>query len=78
MEHMILRDEDGSTVMEGGWKKINTLRHYWVKNNAIFRLRARKDHAPPGRSEWALPSISEINIQSPDTLFSTNLQYTLQ
>lgn len=62
MEHMILRDEDGSTVMEGGWKKINTLRHYWVKNNAIFRLRARKDHAPPGRSEWALPSISELNI----------------
>ena len=54
MDHMILRDEDGSTVMEGGWKRINTLRHYYVEDGAMFRLRPRKDHAPPGRGVCGL------------------------
>ena len=48
-ERAILRDEDSSTVVEGGWKKINTLKHYWVKEGAIFRLIPRRDYAPPGR-----------------------------
>ena len=48
-ERAILRDEDASTVVEGGWKKINTLKHYWVKEGAIFRLIQRRDYAPPGR-----------------------------
>lgn len=46
-----MRDEDSSTVIEGGWKKINTLKHYWVKEGAIFKLVPRRDYAPPGRGK---------------------------
>ena len=50
-ERAILRDEDSSTVVEGGWKKLNTLKHYWVKEGATFRLVQRRDYAPPGRGK---------------------------
>ena len=46
-----MRDEDLSTVVEGGWKKLNTLKHYWVKEGATFRLVQRRDYAPPGRGK---------------------------
>lgn len=42
-ECLILRDEDGSNISEYGWRKINTLRHYWVTDKAIFRLVPRSD-----------------------------------
>ena len=48
----LLRDEDRSTQLEGGWKSINTLRHCRVVDGAHFRLVPRRDYAPPGRSEW--------------------------
>ena len=48
-ESTILRDEDHSTVVEGGWKRVNTLRHYWVQDGAMFRMKSRRDFAPPGR-----------------------------
>ena len=46
---MLLRDEDHSTIIEGGWKRINTLRHYWVQDGAMFRIKTRRDYPPPGR-----------------------------
>jgi hypothetical protein len=48
-ETMILRDEDHSTVIEAGWKRLNTLRHYWVQDGAVFRIKSRRDFPPPGR-----------------------------
>ncbi len=51
MEVVLLRDEDRSTIMDGTWKRINTLRHYGVRDGAILCVVPRKEHAPPGRSE---------------------------
>lgn len=48
-ECIILRDEDGTNVSEYGWRKINTLRHYWVSDRAVFRLVPRRDIAGPGK-----------------------------
>ena len=48
-ETMVLRDEDHSTVVEGGWKRLNTLKHYWVQDGAVFRIKSRREFAPPGR-----------------------------
>ncbi|KAL5259585.1 hypothetical protein ACHWQZ_G009888 [Mnemiopsis leidyi] len=36
----VLRDEDETSVVEGEWKKINTLRHYKVTENAVFSFQA--------------------------------------
>lgn len=33
-----LRDDDSQSVIEGEWRKINTLRHYQVTDNASLRL----------------------------------------
>jgi hypothetical protein len=56
-DRTILRDEDSSTVVEGGWKKLNTLKHYRVKEGATFRLVQRRDYAPPGRGKKDVPYI---------------------
>ena len=62
-ERAILRDEDASTVKEGEWKKINTLKHYWIKDGALFRLIPRRDYAPPGRGE-----VNYIRVQPMKTM----------
>ena len=48
-ECVVLRDEDGSTELEGDWKRINTLHHYCVEDGAVFRLMRRRSPPPPGR-----------------------------
>ena len=36
--HRILKDEDKTSVVEGDWKKINTLSHYEVPDRTCLRL----------------------------------------
>ena len=40
-----------TTVTEGGWKGLNTLRHYGVVDGGLFRLLKRRSPAPPGQSK---------------------------
>ncbi|CAG2109656.1 unnamed protein product, partial [Medioppia subpectinata] len=40
--HLILQDEDLTTKSEHGWQRINTLRHYGVKNWALMSLVMRQ------------------------------------
>ncbi|XP_063679501.1 plexin A3-like isoform X3 [Bolinopsis microptera] len=35
-QYNVLRDEDETSVVEGEWKRLNTLRHYKVAENAVF------------------------------------------
>ncbi|ODM99641.1 Plexin-B [Orchesella cincta] len=45
--HLTLQDEDLTTRSSGGWKKLNTLAHYGVKDSAVMSLLARpNDHYP--------------------------------
>ncbi|XP_046633766.1 plexin-B-like isoform X2 [Daphnia pulicaria] len=39
---LILSDEDGSSKIINGWKKLNTLAHYGVKESAVMSLVPRK------------------------------------
>lgn len=39
---MILSDEDATTKIINGWKKLNTLAHYGVKESAVMSLVPRK------------------------------------
>ena len=39
---MILSDEDQSSKVINGWKKLNTLAHYGVKESAVMSLVPRK------------------------------------
>ena len=45
----VLRDEDVTMEREGTWKRINTLKHYGIRNGALFRLVRRKEHPGPGK-----------------------------
>jgi plexin A len=45
---VILRDEDGSNMVEYGWRRINTLDHYNITDRAIFRLVPRPEKSEPG------------------------------
>lgn len=51
-ETMVLRDEDHSIVVEAGWKRLNTLKHYWVQDGAVLRIKSRREFAPPGRGMY--------------------------
>ncbi len=37
-----LNDDDSTTVIDNGWRRINTLRHYNVKDNASFIIEIRQ------------------------------------
>ncbi|XP_034935883.1 plexin-B [Chelonus insularis] len=41
--HLTLQDEDLTTKCSGGWKKINTLAHYGVKESAVMSLIPRQN-----------------------------------
>ncbi|KAH0546188.1 plexin-B [Cotesia glomerata] len=43
--HLTLQDEDLTTKCSGGWKKINTLSHYGVKESAVMSLIPRQNEA---------------------------------
>ncbi|XP_065351810.1 plexin-B isoform X4 [Cloeon dipterum] len=43
--HLTLQDEDLTTKTVGGWKKINTLFHYGVKESAVMSLIPRQNDA---------------------------------
>ncbi|XP_066158609.1 plexin-B [Euwallacea fornicatus] len=41
--HLTLQDEDVTSKMMGGWKKLNTLSHYGVKESAVMSLISRQN-----------------------------------
>jgi hypothetical protein len=41
--HLTLQDEDLTTKSIGGWKKLNTLAHYGVKESAVMSLIPRQN-----------------------------------
>ncbi|XP_055593886.1 plexin-B [Uranotaenia lowii] len=41
--HLTLQDEDLTTKTIGGWKRINTLAHYGIKESAVMSLVARQN-----------------------------------
>lgn len=41
--HLTLQDEDLTTKTLGGWKKLNTLAHYGVKESAVMSLISRQN-----------------------------------
>ncbi|CAH0562365.1 unnamed protein product [Brassicogethes aeneus] len=41
--HLTLQDEDLTTKTMGGWKKLNTLAHYGVKESAVMSLISRQN-----------------------------------
>ncbi|XP_050079957.1 plexin-B [Anopheles maculipalpis] len=49
--HLVLRDEDVTTKSVHGWKRLNTLAHYGVKESAVMSLVARPHdgYNTPGR-----------------------------
>ncbi|CAG0908938.1 unnamed protein product, partial [Cyprideis torosa] len=47
---IVLNDEDTTTKIEQGWKRINTLQHYEVKDGAVFNLVLRQSY--PNRNNF--------------------------
>lgn len=41
--HLTLQDEDLTTKTINGWKKLNTLKHYGVKESAVMSLISRQN-----------------------------------
>ena len=45
--HLTLSDDDVTAVVQGRWKRLNTLQHYKVRRDAVSPLRARFPDPPP-------------------------------
>lgn len=43
--HLTLQDEDLTTKTVGGWRKLNTLAHYGVKESAVMSLISRQNES---------------------------------
>uniref|UniRef100_A0A6P4EIQ6 Plexin-B n=1 Tax=Drosophila rhopaloa TaxID=1041015 RepID=A0A6P4EIQ6_DRORH len=56
--HLTLQDEDLTTKTINGWKRLNTLAHYGVKESAVMSLIARQNdnyHIPYGKNQNPAP-----------------------
>lgn len=58
--HLILADEDMTTKVTNGWKKINTLSHYGIKETAVMTLTLRERRSSNHLYE-TIPSNSPLN-----------------
>ncbi|XP_046407058.1 plexin-B isoform X3 [Ischnura elegans] len=83
--HLTLQNEDLTTKSIGGWKKLNTLAHYGVKESAVMSLipqqndRFNTNCKPPchnctGSSTYFSNSISQINTANGDIESSANMR----
>ncbi|KAH8252435.1 hypothetical protein KR038_011503 [Drosophila bunnanda] len=56
--HLTLQDEDLTTKTINGWKRLNTLAHYGVKESAVMSLIARQNdnyHIPYSKNQHTAP-----------------------
>ncbi|XP_033168193.1 plexin-B [Drosophila mauritiana] len=56
--HLTLQDEDLTTKTVNGWKRLNTLAHYGVKESAVMSLIARQNdnyHIPYSKNQNSAP-----------------------
>ena len=56
----ILRDEDETSEIEGGWLRLNTLGHYMVVDGSLLLLVPRKNHPEPGRCRCCVWGVSVL------------------
>ena len=54
---MILQDEDRTSVYAGGWRRLNTLAHYGVRDSAVMTLVPRQSLGPA-------PAYASLNAKS--------------
>lgn len=59
--HLTLQDEDLTTKTINGWKKLNTLAHYGVKESAVMSLIAKQNDAYMGYNKQIFPNCYYIN-----------------
>jgi plexin A len=69
--HLTLQDEDLTTKTINGWKKINTLCHYGVKESAVMSLVARQHDSFMNYSKTLHPNCYYIN--NSQSLLDSNL-----
>lgn len=56
--YLTLQDEDLTTKTVNGWKRLNTLAHYGVKESAVMSLIARQNdnyHIPYSKNQNSAP-----------------------
>lgn len=58
--HLILADEDMTTKTVNGWRQINTLRHYNVKDSAVMSLVMKQNDSFSSNCNVSLNSMSPI------------------
>ncbi|KAG0427984.1 hypothetical protein HPB47_025004 [Ixodes persulcatus] len=58
--HLILADEDLTTKTVSGWRQINTLRHYGVKDSAVMSLVMKQNDSFSSNCNVSLNSMSPI------------------
>lgn len=78
--HLTLQDEDLTSKTINGWKKLNTLAHYGVKESAIMSLIARQNDSyniPYGNAKQAYHNCYFINNSQSDIIINTDLDTRL-
>lgn len=59
--HLTLQDEDLTTKTINGWKRLNTLAHYGVKESAVMSLIAKQNDSYMGYNKQIYPNCYYIN-----------------
>lgn len=59
--HLTLQDEDLTTKTINGWKRLNTLAHYGVKESAVMSLIAKQNEAYNYNNKQIFPNCYYIN-----------------
>ncbi|XP_044251246.1 plexin-B [Drosophila takahashii] len=81
--HLTLQDEDLTTKTINGWKRLNTLAHYGVKESAVMSLIARQNdnyHIPYGKTQNPAPyhNFYFINNSQSHIIINNDIESGLQ
>lgn len=72
--HLILADEDLTTKVINGWKRINTLSHYGIKDTAVMSLIIRERRSSNHLYE-TIPSQSPLHSPSRNNIYNNYSHY---
>ncbi|XP_026839301.1 plexin-B isoform X2 [Drosophila erecta] len=81
--HLTLQDEDLTTKTVNGWKRLNTLAHYGVKESAVMSLIARQNdnyHIPYSKNQNSAPyhNFYFINNSQSHIIINNDIESGLQ
>ncbi|XP_001352289.2 plexin-B isoform X1 [Drosophila pseudoobscura] len=81
--HLTLQDEDLTTKTISGWKRLNTLAHYGVKESAVMSLIARQNdsyHIPYSKNQHPAPyhNFYFINNSQSHIIINNDIESGLQ